>query len=196
MNNSIKPADRLKIIVGDILDDDYLKLGEAIVLPTNPMMRCGAGVSGAIFKKAGIDVLEHYCETKYNLGYFNGETDNAMKPGEVRITPGFALPCDIVFVQGPKAYEYDDYNEALHLLLTSYQNVLDIADDKGYKSILMPALGTGSYCFEHEKTVGNVIDCILQFLKISDLIVYFVLIDEKAAEIYRKALIGSSYRFV
>ena len=47
-----------------------------------------------------------------------------MKPKEVRVAPGFALPCDIIFAQGPKAYEYEDFNEALILLLQTYQNVM------------------------------------------------------------------------
>ena len=46
---------KLVILHGNIVDDDILKLGDTIVLPTNPMMRCGAGVSGAVFKKAGVD---------------------------------------------------------------------------------------------------------------------------------------------
>ena len=48
----------LNIVVGDITDNYLLSLADAIVLPTNPMMRCGAGVSGAIFRKAGVDDLE------------------------------------------------------------------------------------------------------------------------------------------
>ena len=93
------------LLHGNIVDDNILKLGNAIVLPTNPMMRCGAGVSGAIFKRAGIDRLEQYTEKAFGISYYDMTRKNEMKPTEVRVTPGFALPCDIIFAQGPKAYE-------------------------------------------------------------------------------------------
>ena len=41
------------VISGDITADHLLHIADAVVLPTNPMMRCGAGGRGAIFKKAG-----------------------------------------------------------------------------------------------------------------------------------------------
>ena len=34
---------KLKILCGNIVDDEILKLGDAIVLPINPMMRFGSG---------------------------------------------------------------------------------------------------------------------------------------------------------
>ena len=36
---------KLNIVCGNIVSDKILKLGDAIVNPTNPMMRPGAGVS-------------------------------------------------------------------------------------------------------------------------------------------------------
>ena len=44
---------KLNIVCGNIVSDEILKLGDAIVNPTNPMMRPGAGVSGEIFRMAG-----------------------------------------------------------------------------------------------------------------------------------------------
>lgn len=42
--------EKLEIICGYIVNDEILRIGELIVLPANPMMRRGAGVSCAIFK--------------------------------------------------------------------------------------------------------------------------------------------------
>ena len=53
----MKNTSKLHIISGDITDDRLIRLADAIVVPTNPMMRCGAGVSSAVFQKAGVDVL-------------------------------------------------------------------------------------------------------------------------------------------
>lgn len=70
----------LIVLHGNIVDDDILKLGDAIVLPTNPMMRCGAGVSGVIFKKAGVDQLEKYTEKVFGISYYDTTRKNEMKP--------------------------------------------------------------------------------------------------------------------
>ncbi|MBR2038374.1 MAG: macro domain-containing protein [Lachnospiraceae bacterium] len=180
--------DKLVILHGNIVDDDILKLGDAIVLPTNPMMRCGAGVSGAIFKKAGVDKLEQYTEKAFGISYYDITRKNEMKPTEVRVTPGFALPCDIIFAQGPKAYEYDDFKDALILLLQTYQNVLRTAIARGYKSILLPALGTGSYGFTHVDTAQSVIHLLKTLLQGNDLAVYFVVYEEETKYIYRQYL--------
>lgn len=179
---------KLTILCGNIVDDDILKLGDAIVLPTNPMMRCGAGVSGAIFKKAGVDQLEHYTEKTFGISYYDMTRKNEMKPTEVRVTPGFALPCDIIFAQGPKAYEYDDFKDALILLLQTYQNVLRTAIVRGYKSILLPALGTGSYGFTHIDTAKSVIHLLKIALQNNNLMVYFVVYDEESQSIYLQYL--------
>lgn len=69
---------KVAILCGDIVSDEILKRGEAIVLPTNPMMRCGAGVSGAIFKRAGVDELEQYCEETFGISYYNAPGVNEM----------------------------------------------------------------------------------------------------------------------
>lgn len=111
---------KLRMIAGNIVDDDILKTAEAVVLPTNPMMRFGAGVSGALFKKAGVDILEAYCEATYGISYYNEPGVNEMKVAETRVTPGFALPCPIIFAQGPKKYEYATAESALYDLKHTY----------------------------------------------------------------------------
>lgn len=179
---------KLVILHGNIVDDDILLHGDAIVLPTNPMMRCGAGVSGAIFKKAGVDQLEKYTEKVFGISYYDITRKNEMKPTEVRVTPGFALPCDIIFAQGPKAYEYEAFKDALILLLQTYQNVLRTAIVREYKSILLPALGTGSYGFSHEDTAESVMNLLKTALQDTNLTVYFVVYEEEPKNIYLQYL--------
>lgn len=179
---------KIVLLHGNIVDDDILKLGDAIVLPTNPMMRCGAGVSGAIFKKAGVDKLEQYTEKAFGISYYDLTRKNEMKPTEIRVTPGFALPCDIIFAQGPKAYEYEDFEDALNLLLQTYQNIIHTAIVRGYKSILLPALGTGSYGFTHVDTAESVMNVLKVALQENNLIVYLVVYEEELRNIYLQYL--------
>ena len=178
----------LVMLHGNIVDDDILKLGDAIILPTNPMMRCGAGVSGAIFKKAGVDQLEQYTEKVFGISYYDITRKNEMKPTEVRVTPGFALPCDIIFAQGPKAYEYNDINDALVLLLQTYLNVVNTAVNCGYKSILLPALGTGSYGFSHEDTAAAVMNLLKALAHDKNLTLYFVVYEKEKYSLYSQHL--------
>lgn len=174
---------KLIILCGNIVSDEILSLGDAIVLPTNPMMRCGGGVSGAIFKKAGVGVLEQYCETSFGISY-NNPGVNEMRATDVRITPGFALPCKIIFAQGPKRWEYDNIDQALMLLKKTYENVLDASIVQGFKSVLIPALGTGIYGFTHAETAETVIRLLQTFASSHDTTLIFVVFDKGSKDIY------------
>lgn len=97
----------LELYVGNIVDDDLLKKANAIVNPSNPMMKMGMGVSMAIFQKAGVDELEAYTESTYNISYDDISRKNEMTETEIRIVPGFNIPCDIIFVQSPNLQYYE-----------------------------------------------------------------------------------------
>ena len=170
---------------GDITSDNFLSLADAIVNPTNPMMRCGAGVSGAIFRKAGVDLLETYTERNFGISYYNKPGENEMKVTDVRITPGFNLPCDIIFAQGPKIWDYEDYNVAEQLLLNTYINIFMVAVQKGYKSILVPALGTGDYGFLHEQVAPKIMPFICNVADELPFDIYYVLYDADIENLYR-----------
>lgn len=164
----------LNILIGDITCDSLLKEHDIIVNPTNPRMVCGAGVSQNIFHKAGVNQLEEYTQKKYNISYYTN--DNLMQVGEVRITPGFNLGIDIMFAQGPKSYDYETLEEAISVLLKTYINIIETAYSNGYKRVLCPSIGTGSYCFEHKnigKQVVSIIKSSIEDKKITfDLVLY------------------------
>lgn len=174
---------KLRIIVGDITSDEILDNHDLIINPTNPQMVAGAGVSGAIFKKAGVDLLEKYTQEHFDIHYFsyNYKSENIMNIGDVRITPGFNLNMDIMFVQGPKQWEYDN---SIELLKNTYSNMLNQILEKGYKSILIPSLGTGDYGFEHSEIGKIVKDLLNNFVINKDINIDLVLYDEKGKEWY------------
>ena len=175
----------LHVLVGNIVDDELLRKVDAVVLPTNPMMRCGAGVSGAIFHKAGVDALESYTERRFGISYFDESRHNEMKPTEVRITPGFALPCDIIFAQGPKAYDYPNLDTAMEFLLTTYVNIFKAAAEQRWTALLIPALGTGSYGFSHEDTASKVTRLLAELTSMYGITAYLVLNDATVLEYYK-----------
>ena len=175
---------KLSIIVGDITSDEILKDHDLIVNPTNPAMLCGSGVCGAIFKKAGVDELENYTQTHFNINRFSSDNyheENMMKVGEVRITPGFNLGMDIMFVQGPR---YFDYRDPIHKLTETYQNLLNEIKKNNYTNILIPSLGTGVYGFKHEEVGPIVKELLTNFVKDNDINIDLVLYKDDDKKYY------------
>lgn len=168
----------VKIICSSIVDDELLAKADAVVNATNPYMIYGSGICGAIFHKAGKEKLEQYCKDNFNQN---------MVVGEVRITPGFNIPCDVIFAQGPRVYDYKNYEEALRDLLKTYKNILDISLEKGYKSIILPSLGTGVYGFQHEEVALHVIH-LLADSKYKNIDIILVNNKEDVCELYNQAL--------
>lgn len=91
---------------------------------------------------------------------------------------------NIIFVQGPKEYDYDDYMKAKSLLLTTYKNLIKEAYSDGYRNILCPSLGTGSYCFKHEDIAKEVVLVIKESIKNIDLNIDLVLYTENDRTYY------------
>ena len=177
-----------KIIYGNIVDDNILKGKDVFVLPTNPKMRYGMGVSEVVFKKAGIDKLEKYCEDKYNVGYNDDQLKNDMKPTEIRITPGFDLNMDIMFAQSPNSIYFDIPNdELLPLLIETYKNILKNIKLNNYKNVIMPSLGTGHYGFDHEDVAREIVPFLKEFTDKNKLVnITLCLYSEGDSEIYKK----------
>ena len=168
---------RYRILTGNIVSDTILSNHDLIINPTNPQMLAGAGVSGEIFKKAGVAILENYTQSHYDIHYFsdNYKIENIMKVGDIRITPGFSLGMDIMFVQGTKYWEYDNSTQ---MLFDIYNKLLKEALNRGYKNILLPSLGTGEYGFEHSKIGEEVTKILEEFTKYNDINVDLVIFKE------------------
>ena len=175
---------KYNILIGDIVSDEILEGHDLIINPTNPAMLCGSGVCGAIFKKAGVDELENYTQKEFNINRFSEydyHKENMMKVGEVRITPGFDLGIDIMFVQGPRKY---DYTDPVDILLDTYNKMLSELKNSKYKNILLPSLGTGVYGYTHEEVGEKVAKLLKEFVIDKDINIDLVLLDEEYKKYY------------
>ena len=105
---------------------------DAIVNAANSGLRGGGGVDGAIHRAAGPELLaaclQHgHCPT-----------------GEVRVTPGFRLPCRYVFHAVGPVWRGGDAGEA-SLLADCYRHSLELAGERQLHSIAFAAISCGVY---------------------------------------------------
>lgn len=151
---------------------DYLEGKDLIVNSSNQHMISGSGISGAIFNKAGKNILENYCKETFQ---------EKMEVNETRITPGFNLGIDILHIYAPKFYfTKDPINE----LIKSYQNIFIIAKKRGYKNIISISIGTGIHGYKHAQVGKIVIKELKQLTKQNDISFTLVLTDIKTKEFY------------
>jgi O-acetyl-ADP-ribose deacetylase (regulator of RNase III) len=136
----------IQLIIGDITEQPDC---EAIVNATNPMLMRGAGIAGAIHKKAGI-ALEEFCEPY-----------SPIKTSEVFVSPGFKLPNKyVVHALGPKYFQ--DPNPAESLKQT-YANILNACMTNKIRTIAVPAISTGSYGFPLEQATLITVETLLNW---------------------------------
>jgi len=166
------PKDRLEARQGDITRLDV----DAIVNAANRSLLGGGGVDGAIHRAAGPDLLAE-CRT---LG--------GCPTGEARITRGYRLPARyVIHTVGPV---YRGRPEDRRLLADCYTNSLNLAGEKGVRSLAFPAISCGVYGYPMEDACKIAVDTCSAYLADHDLPekVIFVLFAADALEVYRRRL--------
>ena len=169
---------RIHLIQGDITSIGV----DAIVNAANPTLLGGGGVDGAIHRAAGPELLEACrllkgCET-----------------GQAKITPGYQLPARyVIHTVGPvwrggKEREPD-------LLKSCYRNSLNLALEKGLRSIAFPNISTGVYRFPKELAADIATHTVVQFLEEKGSVpeVSFVVFDQENLSLYHRLLDGSGF---
>lgn len=114
---------------------------DAIVNAANPTLLGGGGVSGAILRAGGPELVEE-CR---RLG--------GCATGEAKLTAGHRLPARfVVHTVGP-VWHGGTHGEA-ELLASCYRQALRVAAAAGARSLAFPCIGTGIYGYPAEQAAG------------------------------------------
>lgn len=163
----------IELTQGDITKEST----EAIVNAANTSLRGGGGVDGAIHRAGGPAILEE-CK---KLG--------GCATGDAKITTGGNLKAKYVIHAVGPVYRDGKQGEP-DLLAGCYRRSMEVARDKGIKSIAFPSISTGAYRYPVAQAARIAIGTVKQELEKHGQIdlVRFVLFDKATYDAYTEAL--------
>ena len=163
----------LRLVEGDITDRKV----DVIVNAANSYLVHGAGVAGAIVRKGGKIIQEE----SSRIGF--------VKVGSSAITSSGNLQCKaVIHTVGPKMGEGNEDEK----LSNAIKSCLELATQKAFKSISIPAISSGVFGFPKDRCAKILVNETINFLtRREDLpsnikIVEFCLLDVETINAFKK----------
>ena len=151
---------------------------DAIVNAANTSLLGGGGVDGAIHRAAGPGLLEE-CRNLHGC-----------KTGQAKITKAYNLPCKYV-IHTPGPHWNGGKSGEAELLASCYRSCLELAFQKGIKTIAFPSISTGIYGYPVEEAAKIALKTTKEFtLNHPDAFdeIKWVLFDDKTLAVYQSAI--------
>ena len=157
-----------------IVRNDITKMQvDAIVNTANSLPIYSEGTDSAIYEAAGVEEL---LAERRKMG--------TLEEGQVAITPGFRLPAKYIIHAVSPLYIDGESGEE-ELLRSCYQKSLELAHEKGCKSMAFPLIATGSFGYPKEEGLRIALDEINAFLMKHEMLIYLVVFDTEATRLGR-----------
>ena len=164
--------DKIIVTQGDITDIEV----DAIVNAANTRLLLGSGVAGAIRRKGG-DSIQRECDKIGSI-----PLGKAIVTGAGKLNAKYVIHAAGMHLGGSVSEEP---------LREATNNSLLRADEKGVKTVALPAIGTGVGGFPLNKCAQVMIDIVVEYLKNEKTgieKVYFVLFDMETYKVFNDYL--------
>ncbi|GAB4388271.1 MAG: macro domain-containing protein [Thermodesulfovibrionales bacterium] len=165
----------LALVLGDITERDV----DAVVNAANSRLQHGGGVAGAIVRKGGRIIQDESDEIGYT------------PVGTAVITTAGRLPAAyVIHAVGPRMGEGDEDEK----LQSAVRSALELASEKGLRSIAMPAISSGIFGFPKDRCAAILVGEAFRYLRENPSTslrhVEFCVFDSETAGHFRKEFEG------
>ncbi len=137
-------------------------------------LRCGAIVNAANSGMTGCYVPNHRCidncihtyagvQLRLACAQMMYRQGHEEETGKVKITPAFNLPCDYVLHTVGPIISGRLTNKDCDLLASCYRSCLELAEDKGVKSIAFCCISTGEFHFPNDRAAQIAVRTVKEY---------------------------------